>query len=324
MKPIVYIPAGLVVLFVILILIYSLSNSKPVEIIEPPAIILPPVTNTVRFAEMAPVLAVPIPQQLNFAGEEVPIGSLYVREYLDRDLIVNTYFHSSTLLMMKRANRWFPMIEHILAEYEIPDDFKYLALIESGLENVSSPAGARGYWQFLANTAHEYGLEVNSAIDERDNQEKATIAACKYLKNSYERFGNWTLVAAAYNAGNRRIAQELERQRVDSYYDLLLNQETARYVFRILAIKTIFENPDQYGFFLDKEFLYPPLVTEIITVNYTIKSLIDFAFEHGTNYKTLKLLNPWLKQEYLPNNSRKVYYVKIPIRVETTLQASGS
>jgi membrane-bound lytic murein transglycosylase D len=273
--------------------------------------------------KIQPVFSVPFPSNLSFAGEEAPVSSFYVREYLDRDLTVNTYFHSSTLLMMKRANRWFTAIESILEEHNIPDDFKYLALVESGLENVTSPAGAAGFWQFLPHTAREYGLEVNSGIDERYNHEKATIAACEYLKNSYLRFENWTLVAAAYNAGNRRITQELERQKVDNYYDLILNQETARYVFRILAIKTIFENPGQFGFFIDEKQLYPPHRTKIITVNHTINNLIDFAIENGTNYKTLKLLNPWLKQDYLPNKSRRTYHLKIPAEEPSTISISS-
>lgn len=313
----IFIIAGLMAFLFLVMLVFGLTFSSDPEAAAQEEQTYVPESVVVPEAPIQSVFAVPVPASLSFAGEDVPLEVYYVREYLDRDLIVNTYFHSSTVLMMKRANRWFPMIERILAEYGVPEDFKYLALIESGLENVTSPAGAGGFWQFLKHTAREYGLEVNSGIDERDNPEKSTIAACKYLLKSYERFGNWTLVAAAYNAGNRRIAQEISRQKTDNYYELLLNQETARYVFRILAVKTIFENPQQYGFHLAPDELYPPLQTETITVNQTVNNLIDFAISHGTNYKTLKILNPWLKQDYLPNKSRRTYHLQIPLR-ETT------
>mgnify|MGYP006294057685 CR=1 FL=1 len=262
---------------------------------------------------IAPVYTAEIPSSIDFAGESVPLDIFYVREHLDRDLTVNTYFHSSTILLMKRANRWFPVIEPVLAKYNIPEDFKYLALIESGLENVTSPAGAEGFWQFLKHTAREYGLEVNSGIDERYNVEKSTVAACKYLNESFEKFNNWTLVAAAYNAGNRRISESLEEQGVSSYYDLLLNDETARYVFRILAIKTIFENPQEYGFHLTDVDLYPPIATKTVTVTSTIHNLVDFARSHGINYKTLKYFNPWIRRDYLPNRSQRTYHIKMPV-----------
>jgi membrane-bound lytic murein transglycosylase D len=262
---------------------------------------------------LPPVYNVEIPVSVDFCGEEAPIDMFMVREYFDRELTSNTYFHSSTLMLMKRANRWFPIIEPILAYHHIPNDFKYLALIESGLENVVSPAGAAGVWQFLATTGKEYELEVNDGVDERYNLEKATHAACNYLKKSYERFGNWTLVASAYNAGNNRITKSLSEQRMDSYYDLFLNQETARYVFRILAIKTIFENPETYGFYIDKKDLFPPIPVRTIEVTHTIPSLIDFAQSQNVTYKVLKYFNPWLRQESLPNNSRRAYQIKIPL-----------
>ncbi|MCF8367232.1 MAG: lytic transglycosylase domain-containing protein, partial [Bacteroidales bacterium] len=259
------------------------------------------------------VYPVEIPDSVSFSGEATPLDIFYVREYLDRELIVNTYFHSSTLLLLKRANRWFPVIEPILARYKIPNDFKYLAMIESGFENVVSPAGATGYWQFLSHTAREYGLEVNSGIDERYNVEKSTEAACKYLIDAYEKYGNWTLVAAAYNAGKRRITEEIELQKVNNYYDLLLNQETARYIFRILAIKTIFENPENYGFHIEAGDLYPVIPTENIEVTKTVKSLVDFAREHNITYKILKYFNPWLRKDHLPNRSGRTYLIKIPV-----------
>jgi len=262
---------------------------------------------------ISPVYPVEIPVSLNFSGENVPIDIFYVHEYLDRELTINTYYHSSTMLLLKRAHRWLPIIEPILAKNNIPNDFKYLAMIESNLENVVSPAGATGFWQFLKHTAREYGLEVNSEIDERYNIEKSTIAACNYLKEAYTKYHNWTLVAAAYNAGSSRITRELQQQKVKSYYELLLNQETARYIFRILAIKTIFENPKKYGFHFDDTDLYPPIPTQKIQVTKTIKNLVDFVQDYNINYKTLKYFNPWLRKDYLPNRSKRIYYIKVPV-----------
>ncbi|RLD51262.1 MAG: hypothetical protein DRJ05_18600 [Bacteroidetes bacterium] len=253
-----------------------------------------------------------IPNSISFAGEEMPLDIYYVNEKLDREFIINTYWHTSTILLLKRSNRWFPVIEPILEENGIPDDFKYLALIESGLINVKSPAGASGFWQFLEKTGREYGLEVNKAIDERYHVEKATQAACGYLIDSYEYFQNWTLVAAAYNAGKRRIREALEKQKTDNYYDLLLNEETSRYLFRILAMKTIYEKPVNYGFYLREADLYPPIPTKSIEVKKTIPDLVGFALDHGATYKTLKIFNPWLRSDKLPDESGRTYYVKIP------------
>ncbi len=312
-----------IVITVFLIILSSIflfqSFSIKEQIDESPhsSVIPKVITNTsqseIQQNVIPPTLGVEMPESVNFAGEEAPLEIFYVREYLDRELTVNTYFHSSTIMLFKRANRWFPVIEPILKEYNIPNDFKYLALIESGLENVTSPAGAKGYWQFLKKTAREYGLEVNSGIDERYNVEKATVAACKYLNDAYERYGNWTLVAAAYNAGNRRITESLKEQKVDSYYDLLLNAETARYVFRILAIKTIFEKPGQYGFHINPEDLYPPIPVKKVMVTETIKNLVDFAAQHNINYKTLKIFNRWILKDYLPNRSKLTYFISIPV-----------
>lgn len=261
---------------------------------------------------MSPVYSIEIPDTIDFADEQVPLDVFYIRENLDRELTVNTYFHSSTLMMLKRANRWFPVIEPILKKNNLPDDFKYLALIESGLENVTSPAGAVGFWQFMKGTAKEYGLEVNDAIDERYHVEKSTQAACRYLSESYAEYKNWTLAAASYNTGNHRIAKELAKQRVTNYYDLLLSTETTRYIFRILAVKLIFQNPAKYGFLISKDDLYPPIPTKIVTVTQTVSSLVDFARKHNITYKTLKIFNPWLRDDNLPNRSGKTYQIKIP------------
>jgi hypothetical protein len=217
------------------------------------------------------------------------------------------------MLMLKRAHRWFPVIEPILKKQGIPDDFKYLAIIESGLENVTSPAGATGFWQFLKTTARERGLEVNDFVDERYNVEKSTEAACKYLKGAFAKFGDWTLVAASYNTGMSRISEEIQKQKVKNYYDMMLSTETTRYIFRIHAIKTIFQHPKTFGFNLNMEDLYPPVPTVTITVNTQLSSLVDYAKSQGITYKTLKYFNPWLRENQLPNSSGKAYEIKIPL-----------
>ncbi len=258
------------------------------------------------------VLTPELPEKMTFAGENVPLNLFYVRESLDRELIVNTYFHSSTIMLFKRAHRYFPIIEPILKQNGIPEDFKYLALIESGLRNVVSPAGAAGYWQFLKTTGREYGLEVNKYIDERYNLVKATHAACEYLKDSYEIYGNWALVAAAYNAGKSRIKNVLESQKTDNYYELYLNTETGRYVYRILAIKLIFENPQDYGFFLRQSDFYPVIPTYTVNVDTTINDLVAFAHKFDISYRELKEFNPWLRAPQMPDKSRKLYTITLP------------
>jgi peptidoglycan lytic transglycosylase D len=258
------------------------------------------------------IVSVPIPDTLLFAGEEVPIDIFYVKEALDRELSVNTYWHSATLQIIKKSKRWFPVFDSILGSHNIPLDFKYLAVIESGLANVTSPAGAVGYWQFLKGTAKDYGMEVNKEVDERYHIEKATEAACKYFLKSYEKFGNWTLVAASYNAGNRGISKQLKRQKSGSFYDLLLSDETSRYIYRIAAMKIIFENPEIYGFYIDTDDIYPELSTHNITITEDIDDFADFAKSAGISYKILKYFNPWLRQNYLKIRKKKKYVVKIP------------
>ncbi len=262
------------------------------------------------------IFALQHPEQLHFAGERVPMEQFDVRERFDRELLVNTYWQSSTMLFFKRANRWFPVIEPILAEHGVPEDFKYLALIESGLMNVVSPAGATGFWQILRGTARDLGLEVNDHVDERYHVEKSTVAACKYLLDARERFGSWTMAAAAYNIGNSRLGRIIENQRVDDYYDLFLNEETARYMFRILAVKTIFSDPMASGFHFREEDLYPPITYYNVAVDTTISDLVEFAFSHNTTYKALRELNPWLRSYELPNASGRLYQVKIPVPEE--------
>jgi hypothetical protein len=252
------------------------------------------------------------PKNILFAEEQVPLDEPEVYERFDRELHSNTYFHSNTILYFKKANRWFPVIEPILKENGIPDDFKYLALIESGLDNVVSPAGATGFWQFMKATGLEYGLQINGEVDERYHLEKATVAACKYLKDSYYKYGSWALVAASYNAGKGKITKELGRQKADSYYDLLLNNETGRYVFRILAVKQIFTNPEQYGFNIRKKDLYSPLEFKTIIVDSSINSFPQFAADNNISYKILKYFNPWLREAYLKNSSGTSYEIKLP------------
>ncbi len=259
------------------------------------------------------VYALVIPDSLSFAGEQVPMQAWDIRERMDRELLVNTYWQSNTLLYLKRANRWFPVIEPILAAQGVPNDFKYLALIESGFMNVVSPAGAAGYWQLMERTARELGLEVNEKIDERFHLEKATVAACRFLLDAYRRFGSWTLAAAAYNMGNAGINRQLETQKVKNYYDLHLNEETSRYLFRLLAVKHIFSDPKASGFHLRQKDLYQPLEFRTIAVDTTITSLPDFALNHGTSFKMLRLLNPWMRSTELPNPPRKVYEIKLPV-----------
>ncbi|MFL0063672.1 lytic transglycosylase domain-containing protein [Tenacibaculum maritimum] len=259
------------------------------------------------------IRAVKIPTYLELAGERVPIERANIKERIDRELLVNTYWQSNGLLMIKRSYKYFPIIEPLLAKYGLPDDFKYLCVAESGLQNNRSPAGAAGFWHFLKQTGREYGLEVNKNVDERYHLEKATKVAAAYLKRAKEKFGSWTLAAAAYNAGSGRISQRLKEQKVNDYYDLLLNDETSRYVFRILALKEILTNPEKYGFVYDQEDLYRPTKTYTVKIDTAITDIASFANKFGVTYKQIKLVNPWLRETKLNNKSRKVYQIKIPI-----------
>lgn len=247
-----------------------------------------------------------------FAGEKVPLEMFNIRERYERELLSNTYFHSNTMVLLKRSKRWFPVIEPILKEYGVPDDFKYLCVIESYLSNVVSPAGAAGFWQFMKSTAQEYDLEISKEVDMRYNVELETEAACKYFLKAYERFGSWTLVAAAYNAGSTRVAKFMKEQGATSYYDLLMAEETERYVFRILAIKTIFENPEKYGIYVSNELSYQPYKYYTIKVDKDVKNWAEFAKEHDITYKLLKVFNPWLRSNSLKVKKGKVYEIKIP------------
>lgn len=252
-----------------------------------------------------------IPENLEFAGEKVPTDRFDIKESLDREILVNTYWHSHTIMLIKKANKWFPVIEKILKENGIHDDFKYMAVIESELSNAVSPAGATGFWQFMKPTANDYNLEVSKTIDERYDVEKSTVAACKYLKHAHKIFSNWTLAAASYNMGMGGLKKRLKQQNVDSYYDLQLNSETSRYVYRMLAMKLILSNPKKYGFNIEKKHLYTQPKVNIVDIDSSINDLVRFAEDQGTNYKLLKALNPWLRENKLENNSKNSYKIKI-------------
>lgn len=258
------------------------------------------------------VFSIRIPQNLNFAGEKTPIRDFSVREAMERELVINTYWQAQTLLLHKRANRWFPIIEPILKKNGIPEDFKYIPLIESQLTNVVSPQGATGFWQLVEATAKNYGLEISEDVDERYNVVKSTEAACQYIKEAYQQFHNWTLVAASYNLGRTGVQNQLNRQKVKSYYDVLLTEETARYVYRLLAMKEIISRPKVYGFVLRKKDLYPVIPTKKLIIDSTIHSLADFALTEGINYKYLKLFNPWLRTSSLKNETGKKYILELP------------
>jgi len=262
------------------------------------------------------IKAVNLNKSFSFAGEAVPMDNFDAKERLDRELTVNSYRHSATIQYIKLAHRFFPYIERKLAENGMPDDIKYLAVAESGLRNAVSPAGAKGIWQFMKGTGKDYGLEINSEIDERYHLEKSTEAAITYLRKLKNRFGSWTLAAAAYNMGAAGLSGDLSEQREEDYYDLNLNQETGRYVFRILALKEILSNPSEYGFQIDDSEKYPPLDDFYhVDVNHIVSSWGGFAEEYGVSYRMLKVYNPWIVSSALRNVSgKKTYKVKIPKR----------
>ena len=262
------------------------------------------------------VYALNVPDNLDFAGEKMPLEDPNVFERMDRELLVNTYWQSNALLMFKRANKYFAIIEPILKKNGVPDDFKYLSVIESGLTNAVSPAGARGFWQIMKTTGKENGLEINANVDERYNLEKATEVACKYLLEAKAKFGSWTLAAASYNAGKTGVARRLNEQNVNDYYDLLLGEETGRYLFRIVALKEILSHPDKYGFNFRYQDLYEPISTYKVSVDTIVTDFVKFSENFGINYKILKLHNPWLREPHLNNKSGKEYFIEIPKKGE--------
>ncbi len=254
-----------------------------------------------------------LPQQMTFAGENVPLDDYQVYESIDRELTLLSYYHSSTIRIIKLSHRWFPVIEEILEKNGVPKDFKYLAAAESGLQNVISPKSARGFWQFLKDTGRSYGLEVSKDVDERYHIEKSTEAACKYFKQAHKKFGDWTTAAASYNMGMGGINKQMTNQKQAHYYDLYLNSETARYVYRILAYKLLLEHPEKYGYQFQESDLYPRLNYEIVEVD-SIKNIANFAQRHNTTYKHIKLLNQWLigTSLSLKKKPKKTYEIKVP------------
>lgn len=254
-----------------------------------------------------------LPKKISFSGEAVPLDQDDVLERFEREIYVNAYWQSNMILLMKRSAKYLPVIEKILRENGVPDDFKYLVMAESGMMNVVSPAGARGFWQIMPATAKEYGLEVSNDVDERYHLEKSTLAACKYLKKAFANFGNWTSVAASYNMGMAGLRKRKEEQQFTNYYDLFLNDETSRYLFRILAFKEIFENPENYGFELEKDDYYQAPLYRELKVTQTIPNLAQWAVRHNSSYKDLKLHNPWLRSTKLQVAKGKEYFIKIPV-----------
>ncbi len=305
---------SLIAVFVVLLSIFSSLSFSSEEHSESISILK-------NLKEKYTIFAIPKPtSNIYFANERVPLENSDIWERYDKELLKNTYWQSNTLLLFKRAAKYFPIIEPILKKNNIPNDFKYLALIESGLENVSSPAGAEGFWQIMKTTAKEFNLEVNSEVDERYHIEKSTQVACDFLNSAKKKFGSWTLAAAAYNMGKSGLLKQMNRQKSYSYYDLLLNNETSRYVFRILAIKEIIEKPKKYGFQFRTKDLYENIPTYEVMVDTSINSWADFSKDYGINYKILKLHNPWLRESYLTNKLKKKYYIKLPQKGNYYLQ----
>lgn len=258
-----------------------------------------------------PVYAVKLPASASFAGEDVPLNDPEVRERLDRELTVNSYWHSSTIFLLKRANRFFPVIEPILKEEGIPDDFKYLCMAESGFDNVVSPSGAAGFWQFLKSTGALYGLVINAEVDERYHLEKATRAACAYFADAKNKTGSWTAAAASYNMGTGGLVKQQTNQQEAEYYHLLLNSETSRYVQRIIALKLVHQNPEAFGYHLQQDDLYQPLNYTVDTVRGTV-NWVDFAKQRQISYKMLRIYNPWIRDLRLYNKEGRTFTVKVP------------
>ncbi|MFV0346838.1 MAG: lytic transglycosylase domain-containing protein [Bacteroidales bacterium] len=255
-----------------------------------------------------------IPKEVNFAGEKVPVEYYDVYESLDRELMSHAYFHSQTLRYIKLSKRFFSIVEPILKKNNIPADFKYLMVAESGMdETARSPAKAAGLWQFLSSTAQSHGLTVTSEVDERYHVEKSTQAACEHLQWLYNKFGSWTLVCAAYNCGIGGLSNQMKRQSTRSYYNMLLNSETARYVYRIVGFKLIMENPELYNFHISEAEFYPQWKTKYITIDSTVSDFGVFANDLGYNYKILKEFNPWLRDNKLTNPKKTTYKIKLPL-----------
>lgn len=300
MKPVHFFISGMAITCLLFVFIFGFKSSQPIN------------DDRNKFSSEIIVSQPEIPSEVYLFGEKMPLENFEVYERLDREIIVNSYLHSATILALKRANRWFPVIEPILKANGIPDDFKYLAVAESNLENVVSPAGATGFWQIIKPAAIEYGLEVNDEVDERYHVEKSTEVACKYIKDAYQKFGSWTMAAAAYNAGMNGIGKWSGLQKTNNYYNLVLGSETSRYIARVAAIKIIMENPQKYGYNLRESDLYKPLKYKEVVLDSSVTDFADYAVTLGINYKTLKMFNPWLRDTFLKNKNGKKYMLKIP------------
>ena len=300
----------IVLAFIVVLAVFFINAEKSVNKAGPD--IQMSVDSSRNTASTYKIKALKIPENLSFAGEKVELDKTDIKERIDRELLVNTYWQSNALLWFKRTHKYFPVIEPILKEKGVPDDFKYLSVIESDLRNVTSPAGAKGMWQMLEDAGKEHGLEINDNVDERYHLEKATRAACDYLIEAKERLGSWTLAAAAYHGGNYGIEKRLTEQMVDNYYDVLAGENTERYIPRIVAAKEILSHPDKYGFVFDKDDLYEMGPSYTVKVDTAITNIAVFAQKFNTNYKELKMYNPWLRENKLNNKSRKLYEIKIP------------
>lgn len=255
-----------------------------------------------------------LPETVSFAGEELPLQNFDTHESLDRELNATAYRHGSTILTMKRAGRYFPEIEKILKENGIPDDFKYLACAESDLSNVVSPSGATGFWQIMENTGKEFGMTINKEVDDRYNLQQSTLFACHYFRTAYERYGSWTMAAASYNNGFSGLDEQVDMQKETNYYNLLLNDETARYLFRIAALKLVMSEPLKYGLEITSEDLYMPVPYTEVKVDTTVTSFEQFSRQFDTNYKMLKFLNPWLRKPFLTNDDGREYIIRVPVK----------
>jgi len=264
------------------------------------------------FKENYHVFGMSLPKDLNFAGEKVPLNDFMIAESMDRELTSNVYFQSQTVMLIKRANRWFPIIEPILKRNGVPDDIKYIPLIESNLTNAVSPRGATGFWQFMEPSGKNYGLEITEEVDERYSVEKSTQAACDYFKDGYSKYNSWCMALAGYNYGFGAVAEQVKKQNTTNYFELLLPEETTRYVFRILALKEIVSNPKKYGFHIRKKDLYPPVKTQVVILDSSVTDFVSYARTFDLNYKTFKYFNPWLRQTYLTNTLKKKYQVLLP------------
>jgi len=295
-----FIAGGVAALLILLLVFFLTNNTATAESL------------TEDFPQGYKIVSPEIPDYLEFAGERIPTENFEVYERMDREFLANTYWHSATILAIKRANRWFPIIEPILKKNNVPDDFKYLAVAESNLENVVSPAGATGFWQFMKPAGEKYGLEINDLVDERYDVEKSTEAACKYLKDSYNMFSSWVNAAASYNMGQENTTLQRERQKANNYFNLVLNSETSRFVARIISLKYILQNPEKYGFDIKKEDMYKPLDYYQVTLDSSVTDFPEYAKYYGINYFILKMYNPWLRDNYLKNRSKKVYLIKLP------------